>query len=94
MNNDFGNIMKAASHIKSTQLDQDKRKFDSLPEYSKTGLYCGEMFVNVRKQSFELKKLAYENLKKTGLDLIKYEDYNEAHYRFSRVNYSNYIYTL
>jgi len=78
--------MKAAAHIKSTQMDQDKRKFDALPDYSKTGLYCGEMFINVRKQNYNLKKIAYENLKKTGLDLIKVEDYNEAHYRFCKVN--------
>ena len=59
-NSEFGNIMKAAAHIKSTQMVQDKRKFDALPDYSKTGLYCGEMFINVRKQNYNLKKIAYE----------------------------------
>ncbi len=85
MDSNFNSVFKAAAHIKSTQMDQDKRKFDALPDYSKTGLYCGEMFIKARIQSYKLKKIAYDNLKQTGLHLIKIGDYNEAHYRFSKV---------
>jgi len=78
--------MRAASQLKSTKLAQDKKLFDTLPEYCKIGLYCSNMFENVRKQCFTVKKSAYESLKYTALEKLTEENYIEAHYRFSRVN--------
>jgi hypothetical protein len=81
----FQDMFKVAAHIKSTQLDQDKRKFDSLPEYAKSGLYYSSDFNNVRKQNFELKKIAFENLRFSAKKHFDKKDYDEAHHVFCKV---------
>ena len=81
----FRNFIKAASQLKSSKMSVDKKKFDALPEYRKLTMYCSSMFVNLRKQSFKLKKIAYDNLKTTALEELKDERFVEAHYRFCRV---------
>ncbi len=82
----FSNLVRAASQLKNSKSLYEKKQFDALPEYSKIGLYCSEMFKNVRKQSFKLKKISYENLKLRAIQLLKEERYTDAHYLFCRVS--------
>lgn len=81
----FDNLFKTACNIKSTYLNQDKKKFNSLPEFYKAGLYNYEATKHIRDQtSFHLKKCAFELLKKSGLSFIKQENYDDAHYVFTK----------
>lgn len=84
MNSGFNDLFKTACNIKSTYINQDKKKFNSLPDFYKSGLYLYEMTKNIRKQSFFLKKCAFENLKKLGTSQIKDNNYEDAHYIFSK----------
>jgi hypothetical protein len=62
----------------------DKQKFDKLPEFYKTGLYCCDMLNNVRNQNFYLKKSAYEVHKAKGIELIEKNKIDDAHYSFCK----------
>lgn len=84
MNNSFDSLLKTACQIKSTYLNQDKKKFDSLPEFYKSGLYCNDMTKNIRNQPFQLKKISFKLLKQIGLNQIKTKLYDDAHYTFSK----------
>jgi hypothetical protein len=77
----FDNLMKAACHIKSYQLSFDKKSFEKLPKFYKTGLYCSDMTKNIRSQiDFFLKSSAFEVLKDQGIKQIAEEEYDDAHY--------------
>lgn len=78
------NLLKAACHIKSFHLNQDKKMFEKLPEFYKVGLYCYDTFKIVRKQNFFAKSAAYEVQKQIGLDFIKEKDWDEAEYCFCK----------
>jgi len=80
----FDNLFKAACHIKSYHLNQDKKIFEKLPDFYKVGLYCYDMFKNVRKQDYFSKVAAYEVQKQIGLDFIKEKDWDEAEYCFCK----------
>lgn len=91
----FDNLLKAACHIKSYHLNQDKKMFEKLPEFYKVGLYCYDTFKNVRKQDFFAKSAAYEVQKQIGLDFIKEKDWDEAEYCFCKcLSIFKYIKTL
>ena len=78
------NLLKTACHIKSYHLNQDKKMFEKQPEFYKVGLYCYDIFKNVRKQDFFAKSAAYEVQKQKGLDFIKEKDWDEAEYCFCK----------
>lgn len=81
----FDNLLKQAAHIKSYQMGFDKQKFEKLPEFYKTGLYCYEMINNVRKQKcFHLKKAAFEVHKSKGIEFLEEENFDDAHYSFCK----------
>ncbi len=81
----FDQMMKAASHIKSYQMSFDKKLFERLPEFYKTGLYCCEMTKNIRNQkSFYLKCTAFDILKNKGIDYLSSNNYSDAHYAFCK----------
>lgn len=81
----FDNLMKAACHIKSYQLSFDKKSFEKLPEFYKTGLYCSDMTKNIRSQKdFVLQKSAFEVLKDQGIQQIAEEEYDDANYFFCK----------
>jgi hypothetical protein len=83
--NSFDNMLKAACHIKSYQLGQDKKLFEDLPEFYKTGLYCWQMLENVHLQgNFYLKKSAYEVHKAIGIENIQKKNYDDANYSFCK----------
>jgi tetratricopeptide (TPR) repeat protein len=59
--NKFDQLMKAACSIKSSQLEQQRRKFELLPSFLKAGVYYTQKHEVVRHQSdFHLKFFAYE----------------------------------
>lgn len=80
----FNNILQTAANIKSTYLNQDKKVFNKLPEFYKTGLYYSKITENVRNQSFILQKFSFETLRHQGLEFIKKNNYDDAHYCFSK----------
>lgn len=80
----FEGMMKAACHIKSYHLNQDKKDFDKLPDFYKSGLFCYDMFKNVRKQNFQLKKAAFEVQKNIAISQVSKKDYDEADYCFCK----------
>lgn len=81
----FDNMMKAACHIKSHQMSFDKKEFEKLPEFYKTGLYCSEMVKNVHSQkSFDVRKAAFEVYRANGIKLINEGNFDEAHYSFCK----------
>jgi len=84
MNNSFDSLLKTACNIKSTYLNQDKKEFNNLPEFYKSGLYCYDMMKNVRIQKFKFKKFSFEVLRKSGLEQIKIGNLDDAHYTFSK----------
>lgn len=84
MDGGFDSLLKTACNIKSTYLNQDKKKFNSLPEFYKTGLYVSGMTKNIRTQCFHLKKCSFEMLKLTGYSQIKSLNYDDAHYTFCK----------
>lgn len=83
---EFENLMKTACSIKSHQLNQDKKQFDSLPDFYKSGLYCCDMTRNVRKQEYHLRKCSFEILRQRSTELIAQRQYDDAHYLLSKVN--------
>lgn len=80
----FDNMLKAACHIKSYHLNQDKKLFEKLPDFFKVGLYCYDTFKNVRNQDFSAKEAAYEVQKSIALENIKIKDWDEAEYCFCK----------
>ena len=81
----FQNMMKAACHIKSYQMSFDKKGFEKLPEFYKTGLYCCDMLQTVRRQKdFHLKVAAFEVHKAKGIEQISKQNYDDAHYSFCK----------
>jgi tetratricopeptide (TPR) repeat protein len=80
----FNNLLNAACHIKSYQMNQDKKMFEKLPEFYKVGLYCYDMFKNVRKQDFFLKVAAFNTQKQIGLNFLSEKDWDEAEYCFCK----------
>jgi hypothetical protein len=81
----FDNMMKAACHIKSHQMSFDKKEFEKLPEFYKTGLYCSEIVKNVHIQKdFEVRKAAFEHHRAAGVKFINDSNYDDAHYSFCR----------
>lgn len=80
--NSFDNLLKTACNIKSTYLNQDKKIFNSLPEFYKSCLYCYDMTNNIRSQSFALKKTSFEYLKRIGLSYLNSKNYDDANYCF------------
>jgi tetratricopeptide (TPR) repeat protein len=80
----FDNLLKTACHLKSYQMSFDKKVFDNLPEFYKTGLYYCDMLKNVRKQSFFLKKISFEVNKAQGAAYLKDAQYEDAIYYFCK----------
>jgi len=73
------------SSVPKSKINNDKLKFDALPEYSKISLYHSNMFNYIQKQPLKIKKISYENLKLTALKKLNNKKYNEAHVLFSKV---------
>lgn len=48
--------MRGVVAIKSAQLSQVSRKFDSLPQFQQAGLYYTSTFESIRNYSFDNKK--------------------------------------
>jgi hypothetical protein len=82
---EFNRKMKEACALKSNLMLQDKRVFNSMPNYYKTGLHCHEAFKNIRKQDFEVKKKAYFVWKNTAMKLFSEGKYEESEYRLEKV---------
>ena len=91
---EFNRKMKEACAVRNNLLQQDKRVFESLPNYYKTGLHCHEVFRNIRLQSFELRKKAFYVIKITALRLLAEEKYEEAEYKFQRVRFPDYAQSI
>lgn len=82
---EFDNLLKQACSIKSYQLNQDKKKFESSPEFIKATLYCTDIVKNVRKQPFALRKIAFETFRITGAKMMKKGLIEDALFRFEKV---------
>jgi hypothetical protein len=70
--------MKAAVSIKTSQLAQKKKFFESLPTFLQAGVYYTKKLKNIRCQRFHQKMFAYEILKHEGGIAFKNEDFNRA----------------
>ncbi len=83
--NSFNDLFKTACNIKSTHLNQDKKKFNNLPEFYQSGLYHFEITNTIRLQNnFKLKKFSFDLLKNSGLEQLKQNNPEEAHYIFTK----------
>jgi hypothetical protein len=80
----FDNLLKVAAHIKSYQLNQDKKKFDNLPEFYKTGLYYNDMFKDLRNQPFVSKKEIYNKNKEEAITMLNEKKYEDAMFSFCK----------
>jgi hypothetical protein len=81
----FDNVLKAACHIKSYQMSFDKKIFDNLPEFYKTGLYYCDMMKNVHNQKhFHLKRAAFEVHRLKGIELLENHNYDDADFSFCK----------
>lgn len=80
----FNDLFKTACNIKSTYLNQDKKQFNSQPEFFQSGLYNYESVKNIHNQNFQIKKFSYEVLRTKGLFLVKTRNFEEANYTFSK----------
>ena len=80
----FDNLLKTACNLKSYQMSFDKKAFENLPEFYKTGLYYSDALSNVRKQTYFLQKVAYEVNRAKGIENIKDENYDDALYYFCK----------
>ena len=61
---EFNRKVKDACSIRTNIMLQDKKQFNYIQNYYKTGLHTHEIFNNIRNQSFELKKKSYFIFKK------------------------------
>ena len=74
----FDELMKAAVSIKTNQLAQKKKFFESLPTFLQAGVYYTKKQLNVRKQRFHQKYFVYEILKHEGGKAFADKDFNRA----------------
>ena len=74
----FDELMKAAVSIKTSQLAQKKKFFESLPTFLQAGVYYTKKLSNVRKQRFNQKLFVHEILKHEGGKAFADEDFNRA----------------
>ena len=81
---DFSNLLQQAAHIKQYQLSQDRKFFDSLPDFYKDGLYNYSKLENIYNQSFFLKKCSYDAIKFQAIKYLKQESYDEALNEFTK----------
>lgn len=81
---DINDMFNTAAEIKSYQLAQERKKFDSLPDFYKDGLFNYLPLINVRNQKFYLKKCAFESMKNLGIQHLKFQSFDEAISEFSK----------
>ena len=74
----FDELMKAAVSIKTNQLAQKKRFFESLPTFLQAGVYYTKKLANVRKQRFEQRVFVHDLMKHEGGKAFTNEDWNRA----------------
>lgn len=77
-NMNFDELMKAAVSIKTNQLAQKKKYFESLPTFLQAGVYYTKKLSNVRKQRFHQKMFVHDILKEQGGKAFVEEDFNRA----------------
>jgi tetratricopeptide (TPR) repeat protein len=81
---DINDMFNTAAEIKSYQLAQERKKFDSLPDFYKDGLFNYLTLINVRNQKFYLKKCSFETMKNLGIQHLKFQSFDEAITEFSK----------
>jgi len=81
---DINDMFNTAAEIKSYQLAQERKKFDSLPDFYKDGLFNYLTLINVRNQKFYLKKCSFETMKNLGIQYLKFQSFDEAITEFSK----------
>lgn len=74
----FDELMKAAVSIKTNQLAQKKKFFESLPTFLQAGVYYTKKQLNLRKQKYHLKLFVFEILKNEAKKAFSVEDFNRA----------------
>lgn len=74
----FDELMKAAVSIKTSQLAEKKKFFESLPTFLQAGVYYTKKLSNVRTQRFEQRMIVHDILKFEGGKAFSAEDYNRA----------------
>jgi hypothetical protein len=82
---EFNRKMKEACELKTNLMFQDKKTFEALPGYYKTGLHCHEAFKNLRNQPFELKKKAHLVWKISAMKLFEEGKFDDSEYRLEKV---------
>jgi hypothetical protein len=80
----FDNLLNVAAHIKSYQLNQDKKKFDSLPEFYKCGLYYNDMFTDIRNLPYKNKLEIFNKNKEEGIKLLTEKNFEDAMFSFCK----------
>jgi len=85
---DFDSLMKQAVSIKTGQMLDKRRKFESLPLFIKAGLYYLVKFANVRKQGFFQRYATSDHLKARGNRLFKEEKAEQAAREYEQVHFS------
>ena len=79
---EFGKMMRDAVAIKSAQLSQVRKKFDSLPQFHQAGLYYADNFETMRNDTLEIKLAAFENKKREGTELFTKGEYQKALFKY------------
>lgn len=80
-------LKQCAGNIKVSQLAERRKKFDKLPSFVQAGLFLYEKFINVRKQEFFPKMLAFDMLRMEGNNLFSDCRYEEAARKYEEVGY-------
>ena len=82
---DFDSLMKQAVSLKTSQMMQKRKKFETMPLFIKAGLYYLPKFMNVRKQGFYQRYAVCDHLKARGNKLFKNENVEQAAREYEQV---------
>lgn len=79
----FDQLMRAACSIKTHQLESQRKKFELMPTFLKSGVYYTTKHEVVRQQeTFDIKMLVYELIRNEGNDLVAQGKYDRACHKY------------
>ncbi|KAM3136496.1 hypothetical protein pb186bvf_011454 [Paramecium bursaria] len=82
--NEFNQLMQQAVAIKSSEVKNQRKKFEALPVFMKAGLYYWNEFIELRKKQIDERIAMSEQLKQQGNDLIKEGKYSKAAHEYEK----------
>jgi hypothetical protein len=68
---DFNELFQQAAAIKQSQMHQQRKTFEKLPIFIKTGLYYSQKYEDCKLQAFAERLKVAEELKEKGNSMFK-----------------------